>query len=385
MAWAHVATYNGTGNKSGGVAATATVTASVDDILIVCVACDGDAAAVIGTSAVTDSGSNSYTRIAHIAPNGNIEAAIFGTTVTNALSGGTVSFTVSTGDKDLTVYRFTGGTTTLRGSAATSSGSGDTISLANTNPNADDLVVGFGAMSGSASASVTFDSDTSNGSWSSGATDGTTGGSAPSNTALYSQYKIVTATATQTYDLTIDDRDWAAIVIALEPAAGGTNAPAQHVAPTPAINAPTPTVKPNAQHVAPDLAVNAPTPTVKAHAEHVTVTATANDTAFDYAPAEHVAPTVSVNSPTVTAKPNAEHVAPTLTVNDATVTTATTTEAPAEHVAPTLLVNASTATVKPNAEHVAPDLAVNAPTTTDNRTTAVEPAPRTGPPTRTAQ
>lgn len=226
MAVGQVSTTNGTGSSTAGVAATATITASVGDTLIVVAGSDDRASAeAMSATAVTDSAGNTWSRLGSsqdtdATANSNCALAIYGTTVTNALTGGTVTLTpVSTVPvKDFTLYRFTGLSLTIRG-LNSGAGTGTTpAALATSAPLNGDLVIAAIATEGPTSDSFTGDSDTTNGSWSAVATDGTTGGTATGNIAIRSQYKIVNADGTQTFNKTLGtSRDYQQLIICLAP------------------------------------------------------------------------------------------------------------------------------------------------------------------------
>jgi hypothetical protein len=74
-----------------------------------------------------------------------------------------------------------------------------------------DIVIA--ALGIEASAAITADTDTSNGTWSSA--QAATGGATTSAQQIHTQYKVVTGTATQTYNVTIGANDWALSCVVL--------------------------------------------------------------------------------------------------------------------------------------------------------------------------
>jgi hypothetical protein len=74
------------------------------------------------------------------------------------------------------------------------------------------------ATEGIAGDSITYDSDTTNGSWSSGLTRvASANATATNNQCVAGQYKIVSAGGSQTWNATITSRDWAAIAVVFAP------------------------------------------------------------------------------------------------------------------------------------------------------------------------
>lgn len=222
MAWTHVASYGGTGNKSAGVAATASVTASVGDILFVVCACDNSSSAGdIATGDVTG-GSNTYTLRAVNESNGSnnsgASVGLFTCTVTSAMSATTVSFLPSAGTaaKNFRVYRFTGGSTIERGTYVAHNGDGTgtgTDTIVHPDPQVNDLVFGVVGVE-SEGIGATGDSDTTNGSWSTITVDGTTGSGGASNMSVLAQYKICTGTGSQSWTATWTNADWRNLIVA---------------------------------------------------------------------------------------------------------------------------------------------------------------------------
>lgn len=228
MAWSFVQSYNSTTNKAVGTADTATVSASFGDTLIaLCTTDNVSAQTAISSTAVTDSSSNTWTRIAHSENSGTsgsfMASAIFVCQVDSALSSGTVTFApanaASHGAKAFTVYRFTGGSSQVRATTQTSNSAVTSVGYTHTGVQSGDLVIGvLGQERTPAEQLPTYDSDTSNGSWSGGVLHGTTGGSSATNNRVLSQYKIASATASQTWNVSwASTTDTAGFLVALAP------------------------------------------------------------------------------------------------------------------------------------------------------------------------
>jgi hypothetical protein len=181
----------------------------------------GDA---LPTGAVTDSAGNTWTRKAFkgttAAAGTDVEIAIYTCTVATALTSGTVTLTPHTASaaKCFVVDRFTGVTETARGTVDTSFGTSTVPSVTTTDPVDDDIVFGLAGFEGPSGDTVTADTDTSNGSWSTGVKHGTTGDTDASNVTLARQWKQVTATASQTWNLSLGtSRDWQSLALVLQP------------------------------------------------------------------------------------------------------------------------------------------------------------------------
>lgn len=215
MAWTFVSTTDSLTNKTGGVADVAVgVNADVGDILIACAACDNSSVADPNeTGSFTDASGNTWTR-------GNtknntassatkVAVAFYSTEVTTAIVSAAVTYTPgqSVAAKAFTVYRFTGGTATNVGTPNNTADGVTSISLAWGVGTTDDLLIGATANEDNESASYTFDTDTDGGSWSTGVKNGTDSGGSASNITVLSQYKIMTSTANQTWNLTFDSAD----------------------------------------------------------------------------------------------------------------------------------------------------------------------------------
>ena len=111
-------------------------------------------------------------------------------------------------------------------SGATDAFSTTTNTITNTN-----VVIGAGAAEDDV-VDGTGDTDTTNGSWGTLQSSATTGGGSASNMGVYSQAKVVTATATQQFNFTLPAAaDWAAQYIQVKEEVA-TNAPAGNAAGT---------------------------------------------------------------------------------------------------------------------------------------------------------
>lgn len=97
-----------------------------------------------------------------------------------------------------------GVTVSLRGTAGsgTSTSSAPSASSSGTAPVAGDVAIGAAGFEHNNSGTVTGDSDSTSGNWSTALTSNTTGGNAFTNVTLVMQYKILTGTSAQTYNPT---------------------------------------------------------------------------------------------------------------------------------------------------------------------------------------
>jgi len=217
------ATYLSTAPKTAGAVATATVSAAIGDTLIVVASGDNRGGATEGLPAggITDSSGHTWTRLGYqkstAAALTACEVAVYGTEITTAMSGGTVTLTAhaNCNSKSFHVWRFRGPSTTLRAASVGAEGSSTTPSVTHTGPVNTDLVIGAYAIEGPTGDSVTADADTTNGTWSAVTKHGTSGGTDTSNVAHAAQWKAVNATGSQTFNPTITSRDWEAVIVAL--------------------------------------------------------------------------------------------------------------------------------------------------------------------------
>lgn len=206
--------------SSGTTLTIGSITAAVGDWLIVIVACDNSATGggtPLDDNAVTDSAGNSYTRRTNrtqqtgTGPGEGVSMSAYTAEITSALSSGTVTVTLSTNttSKAALVRKVVPGA----GEAVSwvtnggAQGSTNTPTITSSSITNGDVVIGYVGIETNQSTSQ--DSDTTNGTWSTQHTavanttvDGT-------SIRVSSQHKTVTATATQTYNVSITNaRDW---------------------------------------------------------------------------------------------------------------------------------------------------------------------------------
>jgi hypothetical protein len=230
MAWSFVGSFSGQLKSTSNLAVSAT--ASVGDVLVVCV-CSNDVSGsdAIGTTDISDTQSNTYTRVASNQGQtnaGDVAQAIYVCEVATALAAEDITFTNTTAAKAMVILRFTGGSDAVSGTTQTANADGTgTYSLTHSGVQSGDLVVGFCGTEDSNGNSFTDDTDTSNGSWEASIKNGTTGGGAASNMSARVQYKIATATASQTWDGSLNSSTHREILLALSAGAPAGSAPAQ--------------------------------------------------------------------------------------------------------------------------------------------------------------
>ncbi len=211
------------GNSTSGTTLVITTTAAiaVGDIVVVRWAADNLSAST-PTGTVTDTGGNSYTAHAFRGNNATAASGVVGginvcqATVAVA-SGQSITLTLSGAVTAKAMYAesFTGVENILRNAAVLASGASTTSTVTSNSANTGDLVVGNMAVEDR--AAPTFDSDTSNGSWSTGVTKpNATSGTVTNCVETNGQYKITTGAGTQTYNHTNANTDWAAMVIVLK-------------------------------------------------------------------------------------------------------------------------------------------------------------------------
>jgi len=164
-------------------------------------------------SSITDNAGNTWTSRLNVlndpgAANAGSTLRIFTTTVgtLSSTSVVTVTFSTSTTAKAWTFTEFTSNT----GVASYSSGNSATGSSTTPTINSSSIDVNtviFGAMANEGNSAITADSDTTNGNWSTQQTSSI--GNATGAMQIASQYKIVNATGTQTYNPTLaNSGDW---------------------------------------------------------------------------------------------------------------------------------------------------------------------------------
>lgn len=179
------------------------LTAAVGDMLVVAVSSDNSVfpgSTPIGSSAVSDSASNTYTsRVNQTNDPGNanegVSLRVFTGTLTNALSNGsiTVTLTASTSNVDILVWRIQCDAGETISYVTATGGTATGTSVSRTIGSLEPGSVAFGFAATETGGTFTGDSDTLEGSWSSEYQ------SIASNTPVFSQYKIVDGTSTQTW------------------------------------------------------------------------------------------------------------------------------------------------------------------------------------------
>lgn len=207
--------------SSSTLATTASVTAAAGTWLYVALACDnngtnGDPS--VATNSISDSASNTWTNRVLLnndpgAAAAGITLAIWTCEVTNALTNGTItiSFSPNTTSKTFVVQRLTPGSGEKvvyvdTGAGATGSSNAPTIN--STSVAADDVI--FGAIAIEGNDTITGDSDTSNGTWSTQYTQVANTGTVLTSVRIATQYKAVTSTSSQTYNVSYTTaRDYA--------------------------------------------------------------------------------------------------------------------------------------------------------------------------------
>ena len=188
-----------------------------------------------------DTDSNTYTAIAvgqntTTAGSGQV-TVLFYSVLTTTFSAGTNTLTwtypataAGAYAKAVRVEYFRGaGTLRASGSTTGTSGTG-APSAANTTPVNGDLVVGCCGAEDTNAVSMTGDSDTTNGSWSTIVQFGSTGAGAATNQKVGHQYKIVNATGTQTFNGTVGTSTDSSAIIAVFAPAGYAALPGQGAA-----------------------------------------------------------------------------------------------------------------------------------------------------------
>jgi hypothetical protein len=167
-------------------------------------------------SSITDNAGNTWTSRVNVLNDPGAASAgsvlrIFTSSVRtlNTTSTITVTFGSSTTAKSWTLTEFSSNTSNFAANflsaGATTAGNTTTASSSATNVNNGDAI--FGAIANEGNATITADSDTTNGSWSTQQTQNN--GTGTSGMQVASQYKIVNATGNQTYNVTLSAAgDW---------------------------------------------------------------------------------------------------------------------------------------------------------------------------------
>lgn len=184
------------------------------------------------TFSATDTKGNTYTQVAQGARNGTLMAGISGgmliAPVTSALTtSDTITVTLSPAhgqaafSKAIFAEAFTGVTTTLRGSANQNIVFATSVSVSDTTPVSGDLVIAGVAVE-APYTDLALDSDTTNGPWSTGVLLDQGQSTTTQNATVAGQWKIVTDTGTQSWDIQLhplsQGRDAVAHILTLQKA-----------------------------------------------------------------------------------------------------------------------------------------------------------------------
>lgn len=234
MAVAHVRNHTGGQTKDTGTTLVTALAANVPagNTLVLHSAIDNlSGTTTPDISSITVPGGESATWVqlgTHDAPSSTGANSLIGetwaiTTTQEWLSSFTPTITYSGGRnaKAAVIAEFSGVTTTLRGSSAVGTSLAGAPTATATGPEAGDLVIGGSSFE--TATAPTGDSDTTNGSWSTILTVGTTGALDQSNLTAGLQYKIVTGTGSQTYNPTGTSNDAGVVVAALQAAITSVN------------------------------------------------------------------------------------------------------------------------------------------------------------------
>jgi len=220
----------GSGNSttsSATLAVTLTQSVAVGDVVIVCIASDNNGTnGADSVTSVTDSQSHTYTVRAGQNNDPGAAAAgasvnIYTTTVTTAMTTSdvvTANFSPNTASKAMVIWEVApgAGETPTYTSNGGSTNNGTNPALTSSSITSGDAVIY--ALAAETAATLTGDSDTTRGSWStlhsSVANTGTNG----TSMTVGSQYKVVTGTGTQAWGTTLSTSDWGISYIVLHPA-----------------------------------------------------------------------------------------------------------------------------------------------------------------------
>ena len=218
---------NNSATSTATLVVTLTQGASIGDMIVVCVAADNQGSAgAISIASVTDSKSHTYTsRVSRNNDPGTASSgasvAIFTAPVTTAMTTSdtvTINFSPNTTSKAAVLWEIAAGATEFPKylSNGGSTGSGTNPSLVSTSIGSGDAVIY--ALAAESNATLTGDSDTTNGNWSTLYTDVGNTGTSLTSMRVGSQYKVTTGTATQTWNTTLTTSDWAISYIVVDPA-----------------------------------------------------------------------------------------------------------------------------------------------------------------------
>jgi len=223
---AYLGGYAAKGSTSTANSSVSTNSAANETIIVI-VSFDPSGASTPTISSVTDTPGTTYTALAPItkAPatpssgSGVLNQVWIGkpsralVTPTDTI---TVNFSAATGACSVTILSFTGLSTTERVAEVLGRATNGTLAITSGSATNGDLVIGCGGSETNTSA-YTPDSDTTNGSWATPYCQATTGGSAATNVSSFAQYKIVTGTATQTWNFVNGSGNIGGTVFVLQP------------------------------------------------------------------------------------------------------------------------------------------------------------------------
>ena len=193
------------------------VNAAIGTIVAVVVVADN--AGTNGASsinAVSDTSSNTYTKKVTVnrdpgAANAGVTLCIFTAPITNALSSETITVTFSPNTKYKTASAYvltpdTGYAASVKFTDTGTTGSATSFAYTSSSLDSGDVVLGaLGLESFNISNAITYDSDTTRGSWEAGYSYGAYDGATIPTMFAYQflQYKTVTGTGTQTYNISL--------------------------------------------------------------------------------------------------------------------------------------------------------------------------------------
>lgn len=203
-------------------------TFAINDMMIVCVACDnaGASGSAANVTSITDPQGNTYDeRIDAVFDNGaasaGIENAIYTCRITTAKIASddvTINFNVTTAAVAVTIWKIAHDgsvrATYVTGANPAGATTGTPTVTTSSLTNGDTV---FGHLAAESNVAVTGDADTTNGSWSTQQTATANTGTAATSVRTATQYKTVTATATQTYNPTLTSSDTQIAWVSIRP------------------------------------------------------------------------------------------------------------------------------------------------------------------------
>lgn len=220
----------GSGNSttsSATLAVTLTQSFAVGDMVVVCIASDNNGTnGADSVTSVTDSQSHTYTLRASQNNDPGAAAAgasvnIYTTLVTTAMTTSdvvTANFSPNTASKAMVIWEVApgAGETPTYISNGGSTNNGTNPALTSSSITSGDAVVY--ALAAETAATLTGDSDTTRGSWSTLHSSVANTGTSGTSMTVGSQYKVVTGTGTQAWGTTLSTSDWGISYIILHPA-----------------------------------------------------------------------------------------------------------------------------------------------------------------------